>query len=164
VYDQHIVHERILYEKLKNEYHQHKISSQALLVPIKVSLTLKQIDLFKEKINFFRDFGFEIDQFNDLDFLIRSVPALETKDSFENIFFEILNGLNKINSKNEVIENMIISMSCRSAIKANEKLSFSEMEKLISQLHEIGRFTCPHGRPITFKISLLDMEKGFKRK
>ncbi|MGL5088707.1 MAG: DNA mismatch repair endonuclease MutL [Cetobacterium sp.] len=164
VYDQHIVHERILYEKLKNEYQQHKIASQSLLLPIKVSLTLKQIELFKDKTQFFEEFGFEIDQFNDSDFLIRSVPVLETKDSFENIFFEILVGLNKVNSKNEVIENMIISMSCRGAIKANEKLSIPEMEKLISQLHKIGRFTCPHGRPITFKISLLDMEKGFKRK
>ncbi|MGL5545136.1 MAG: DNA mismatch repair endonuclease MutL [Cetobacterium sp.] len=164
VYDQHIVHERILYEKLKAEYEEHRISSQALLVPIKVSLTLKQIDLLKDKIKFFEDFGFEIDQFNDSDFLIRAVPTIKTKDSFENIFFEILGGLNKVNSKNEVIENMIISMSCRGAIKANEKLSIPEMEKLILELHKIGRFTCPHGRPITFKISLLDMEKGFKRK
>lgn len=164
IYDQHIVHERILYEKLKNEYAQHKIASQALLVPIKVTLTLKQIETLKEKINFFEDFGFEIDQFNDMDFLIRSVPTLDTKDSFENIFFEILEGINKVNSKNEVIENMIISMSCRGAIKANEKLTIPEMEKLILELHKVGRFTCPHGRPITFKISLLDIEKGFKRK
>ncbi|MGL5797489.1 MAG: DNA mismatch repair endonuclease MutL, partial [Cetobacterium sp.] len=149
IYDQHIVHERILYEQLKNEYLQHKIASQALLVPIKVSLSIKQIELLKDKKEFFKEFGFEIDQFNDSDFLIRSVPVLNTKDSFENIFFEILNGLNKVNSKNEVIENIIISMSCRGAIKANENLTISEMEELISQLHEIGRFTCPHGRPIT---------------
>lgn len=164
IYDQHIVHERILYEKLKREYAEHKLASQALLVPIKISLTLKQIEILKEKIKFFEDFGFEIDQFNDMDFLIRSVPTLDTKDSFENIFFETLEGINKVNSKNEVIENMIISMSCRGAVKANEKLTIPEMEKLILELHEIGRFTCPHGRPITFKISLLDMEKGFKRK
>ncbi|MCQ8212569.1 DNA mismatch repair endonuclease MutL [Cetobacterium somerae] len=164
IYDQHIVHERILYEKLKEEYTQHKIASQALLVPIKITLTLKQIEVLKEKINFFEDFGFEIDQFNDMDFLIRSVPTLDTKDSFENIFFEILEGIDKVNSKNEVIENMIISMSCRGAIKANEKLTILEMEKLILELHKFGRFTCPHGRPITFKISLLDIEKGFKRK
>lgn len=164
IYDQHIVHERILYEKLKQEYAQHRIASQALLVPIKVSLTLKQVEVLKEKLNFFEDFGFEIDQFTDMDFLIRSVPTLDNKDSFENIFFEILEGISKTNSKNEVIESMIISMSCRGAVKANEKLSIPEMEKLILELHKIGRFTCPHGRPITFKISLLDMEKGFKRK
>lgn len=164
IYDQHIVHERILYEKLKQEYAQHRVASQALLVPIKVSLTLKQVEVLKEKLNFFEDFGFEIDQFTDMDFLIRSVPTLDNKDSFENIFFEILEGISKTNSKNEVIESMIISMSCRVAVKANEKLSIPEMEKLILELHKIGRFTCPHGRPITFKISLLDMEKGFKRK
>lgn len=164
IYDQHIVHERILYEKLKQEYAQHRVASQALLVPIKVSLTLKQVEVLKEKLNFFEDFGFEIDQFTDMDFLIRSVPTLDNKDSFENIFFEILEGVSKTNSKNEVIESMIISMSCRGAVKANEKLSIPEMEKLILELHKIGRFTCPHGRPITFKISLLDMEKGFKRK
>lgn len=164
IYDQHIVHERILYEKLKQEYAQHRVASQALLVPIKVSLTLKQVEVLKEKLNFFEDFGFEIDQFTDMDFLIRSVPTLDNKDSFENIFFEILEGISKTNSKNEVIESMIISMSCRGAVKANEKLSIPEMEKLILELHKIGRFTCPHGRPITFKISLLDMEKGFKRK
>ena len=164
IYDQHIVHERILYEKLKREYENHKVISQALLVPIKVRLDLKQIEVLNDKLDFFKDFGFEIDQFNDSEYLIRSVPSISTKDSFENIFFEILDGLNKINSKNEIIESMIISMSCRGAVKANEKLSHFEMEKLLLELHEIGRFTCPHGRPITFKISLLDMEKGFKRK
>ncbi|MBC2850526.1 DNA mismatch repair endonuclease MutL [Cetobacterium sp. 8H] len=164
IYDQHIVHERILYEKLKEQYQNQKISSQHLLVPIKVSLSSKECELLKEKINYFEDFGFEIDAFNDNDFLIRSVPNLSIKDSFENVFFEILEGLKKVKSKNEVIENMIISMSCKGAIKANEKLSIYEMEKLIKELHEIGEFTCPHGRPITFKVSLLDMEKGFKRK
>lgn len=164
IYDQHIVHERILYEKLKLQYAEHKVASQALLVPIKVSLTLKQMEILREKLSFFENFGFEIDQFNDMDFLIRAVPTLETKDSFENIFFETLDGISKVNSKNEVIESMIISMSCRGAVKANEKLSIFEMEKLILELHKIGRFTCPHGRPITFKISLFDMEKGFKRK
>ncbi|MEG1583221.1 MAG: DNA mismatch repair endonuclease MutL [Cetobacterium sp.] len=164
IYDQHIVHERILYEKLKEQYQSQKISSQHLLVPIKISLSLKECEILKEKINYFEDFGFEIDAFNDNDFLIRSVPNLPIKDSFENVFFEILEGLKKVKSKNEVIENMIISMSCKGAIKANEKLSIYEMEKLIKELHEIGEFTCPHGRPITFKVSLLDMEKGFKRK
>lgn len=164
IYDQHIVHERILYEKLKKQYTYHKISSQHLLVPIKVTLSFKESELFKEKSSYFENFGFEIDQFNENDFLIRSVPNFPTKDSFENIFFEVLNGLKKVKSKNEVIENMIISMSCRGAIKANEKLSIYEMEKLIKELHEIGEFTCPHGRPITFKVSLMDMEKGFKRK
>ena len=164
IYDQHIVHERILYEKLKKEFQNQKLSSQQLLVPIKVTLTPKESVFLKENLSHFKDFGFEIDYFSDNDFLIRAVPSLETKNSFENIFFEVLENLKKTKTRNEIIENMIISMSCRGAVKANEKLSHSEMEKLIIDLHEIGEFTCPHGRPITFKLSLLDMEKGFKRK
>ncbi|WP_297487183.1 DNA mismatch repair endonuclease MutL [uncultured Cetobacterium sp.] len=164
IYDQHVVHERILYEKLKKQYSNKKISSQNLLVPIQVSLSLNEIEILNNNLKFFEEFGFEIDPFNDKDFLIRAVPNIDLKNSIENIFFNILRGLNKINSKNEVIENMIISMSCKGAIKANEKLSIYEMEKLITELIDIGEFTCPHGRPITFKVSLNDMEKGFKRK
>lgn len=164
IYDQHIVHERILYEKLKKQYYNKKIVSQKLLVPIKLSLTSNEMELFKEKYQYFNDFGFEIDEFNLNELLLRAVPSIPLKDSFENIFFNILNGLKKINSKNEVVENMIISMSCKGAIKINEKLSLHEMEMLINELHEIGNFTCPHGRPITFKITLLEIEKGFKRK
>lgn len=164
IYDQHIVHERILYEKFKKLYKNKKILSQKLLVPIKITLSNEEMELFKEKYHYFHDFGFEIDEFNIQELLIRSVPSIPMKDSFENIFFDILKGLKKINSKNEVIENMIISMSCKGAIKINEKLSLNEMQTLINELHEIGNFTCPHGRPITFKITLLEIEKGFKRK
>lgn len=164
IYDQHIVHERILYEHLKDEYYNKKIISQNLLIPVKVSLSLKECDLLKEKQNFFTEFGFEIDQFNDQEFLIRSVPNIDLKDSIENIFFEILEGIKKTNSKNEVIEKMIISMSCKGAIKAHQKLSLEEMQKLIEELHNIGEYTCPHGRPITMTITLNEMEKGFKRK
>lgn len=164
LYDQHIVHERILYEKLKRQYSNKKINSQKLLVPIKITLNSKEQDIFKEKIEYFENFGFEIDEFNNNEFLIRSVPAIEFKDSFENIFFTILEGIKKFNSKNEVIESMIISMSCKGAIKINEKLSICEMEKIIAELHSIGNFTCPHGRPIIFKISKHEIEKGFKRK
>lgn len=164
IYDQHVVHERILYEKLKKQYYNKKVSSQSLLVPIQVSLSLNEIEILNNNLTILEEFGFEIDPFNNNDFIIRSVPALDYKNSIENILFDILKGLKKTNSKNEIIENMIISMSCKGAVKANEKLSIYEMEKLINELIDIGEFTCPHGRPITFKVSLNDMEKGFKRK
>ncbi len=164
LYDQHIVHERILYEKLKKEYEGKKIISQSLLVPIRVTVIPKQYDLFKKNISLFQDFGFEIDEFSESELLIRAVPNFETKDSFENIFFEILSGIDKLNSKNEVIESFIISLSCRGAIKANQKLDIFEMESLLSQLHRIGKFSCPHGRPIIFRLGLNEIEKGFKRK
>lgn len=163
IYDQHIVHERILYEKLKEEYYSSEVSSQQLLVPIRVLVDPRERELVFENIESFSKFGFEIDEFGDNEILIRAVPIMNFRDSIENIFREILMNLRENKSK-DIRENIIISMSCRGAVKANEKLTQDEMEIMIEKLHEIGEYTCPHGRPIIIKITMNDLEKLFKRK
>lgn len=163
IYDQHIVHERILYEKLKEEYYSSEVSSQQLLVPIRVLVDPRERELVFENIESFNKFGFEIDEFGDNEILIRAVPIMNFRDSIENIFREILMNLRENKSK-DIRENIIISMSCRGAVKANEKLTQDEMEIMVEKLHEIGEYTCPHGRPIIIKITMNDLEKMFKRK
>lgn len=163
IYDQHIVHERILYEKLKEEYYNSEVSSQQLLVPIRVLVDPRERELVFENIESFNKFGFEIDEFGDNEILIRAVPIMNFRDSIENIFREILMNLRENKSK-DIRENIIISMSCRGAVKANEKLTQDEMEIMVEKLHEIGEYTCPHGRPIIIKITMNDLEKLFKRK
>lgn len=163
IYDQHIVHERILYEKLKKEYYGTEVSKQQLLVPIRIVLDPREKELVFENIESFNNFGFEIDEFAENEIVIRSVPVMNFRDSTENIFRNIIKNL-KEDKNRDIRENIIISMSCRGAVKANEKLTLSEMEIMIKQLHEIGEYTCPHGRPIIIKISLNDLEKMFKRK
>lgn len=163
IYDQHIVHERILYEKLKEEYYSSEVSSQQLLVPIRVLVDPRERELVFENIESFNKFGFEIDEFGDNEILIRAVPIMNFRDSIENIFREILMNLRENKSK-DIRENIIISMSCKGAVKANEKLTQDEMEIMVEKLHEIGEYTCPHGRPIIIKITMNDLEKLFKRK
>lgn len=163
IYDQHIVHERILYENLKNEYYNREVSSQQLLVPIRVLVDPREREIVFENIESFNKFGFEIDEFGDNEILIRAVPIMNFRDSIENIFREILMNLRENKSK-DIRENIIISMSCRGAVKANEKLTQDEMEIMVEKLHEIGEYTCPHGRPIIIKITMNDLEKLFKRK
>ena len=163
IYDQHIVHERILYEKLKEEYYSSEVSSQQLLVPIRVLVDPRERELVFENIESFNKFGFEIDEFGDNEILIRAVPIMNFRDSIENIFREILMNLRE-NKAKDIRENIIISMSCRGAVKANEKLTQDEMEIMVEKLHEIGEYTCPHGRPIIIKITMNDLEKLFKRK
>lgn len=163
IYDQHIVHERILYEKLKKEYYNTKVSSQQLLVPIRILVDPREKELVFENIENFSKFGFEIDEFGDNEILIRSVPIMNFRDSVENIFREILKNLRE-NKTKDIREEIIISMSCRGAVKANEKLTQDEMEIMVKKLHQIGEYTCPHGRPIIIKITLDDLEKLFKRK
>lgn len=163
IYDQHIVHERILYEKLKAQYYGTKVSMQQLLVPIRILVDPRERELIFEEEENFTKAGFEIDRFSDNEILIRAVPMLDLRDSIENIFREILKNI-KENRNIDIRESILISMSCKGAIKANEKLNPEEMERIVRELHEIGEYTCPHGRPIITKITRDDLEKLFKRK
>ena len=163
IYDQHIIHERILYEKLKQEYYNHSMSKQNLLVPIRFELDPREKQLALENIEIFSSFGFDIDDFDKNEILLRSIPTMNLRDSYENIFREILDNISK-NKDVDIRENIIVSMSCKGAIKANYKLTIEEMYSMVAKLHEVGEYTCPHGRPIIVKMSLLDLEKLFKRK
>ncbi len=163
IYDQHIIHERILYEKLKQEYYNHSMSKQNLLVPIRFELDPREKQLALENIEIFSSFGFNIDDFDKNEILLRSIPTMNLRDSYENIFREILDNISK-NKDVDIRENIIVSMSCKGAIKANHKLTIEEMYSMVAKLHEVGEYTCPHGRPIIVKMSLLDLEKLFKRK
>ena len=163
IYDQHIIHERILYEKLKQEYYNHSMSKQNLLVPIRFELDPREKQLALENTEIFSSFGFDIDDFDKNEILLRSIPTMNLRDSYENIFREILDNISK-NKYIDIRENIIVSMSCKGAIKANHKLTIEEMYSMVAKLHEVGEYTCPHGRPIIVKMSLLDLEKLFKRK
>lgn len=163
IYDQHIIHERILYEKLKKQYYGTEVSMQQLLVPVRVLVDPREKEIIFENSENFLKAGFEIDRFSDNEILIRAIPIIDLRDSIENIFRNILKNI-KENRNLDIRESILISMSCRGAIKANEKLEISEMEKIIRELHEIGEYTCPHGRPIIVKITRDDLEKLFKRK
>lgn len=163
IYDQHIVHERILYEKLKSQYYGTEVSMQQLLVPIRVMVDPRERELIFEEEENFSKAGFEVDRFSDNEILIRAVPMIDFRDSIENIFRNILKNI-KENRNVDIRESILISMSCKGAIKANERLTYEEMEKIVRELHEIGEYTCPHGRPIIVKISRDDLEKLFKRK
>lgn len=163
IYDQHIVHERILYEKLKSQYYGTEVSMQQLLVPIRVMVDPRERELIFEEEENFSKAGFEVDRFSDNEILIRAVPMIDFRDSIENIFKNILKNI-KENRNVDIRESILISMSCKGAIKANERLTYEEMEKIVGELHEIGEYTCPHGRPIIVKISRDDLEKLFKRK
>ena len=164
IYDQHVVHERILYEELKKKYYIEDVKKQFLLVPVKIELSITDIDKILENLELFESYGFEIDEFGEREIVVRAVPAVKLKESIENIILDIMEKIGETTDKDDIREKIIISMSCKGAIKAGEKLDYSEMESLIDKLHELGKYTCPHGRPIIVKIPFNDLEKRFKRK
>lgn len=163
IYDQHIIHERVLYEKYKRLYYDKKISTQQLLMPIKFKISNKDKELIEENIEILKKFGFEIDFFEKNDILIRGIPNFKILCSIEELMKNIIEDLKNYRVKNSLLEESIIMSSCKGAIKANQKLSFEEMKILLDKLFEMEEYTCPHGRPILLKMSLNDIERHFGR-
>ena len=164
IYDQHIIHERILYEELKDKFYNKKIESQHLLLPLKMEVTVIEKNIIFENIDVFQNFGFDIDEFSENEIVIRAVPAFDFRDSIENVFLQLLLDLKNEVEIKDLRENIIISMSCKGAIKAGQKLDISEMQNMVRRIHEVGKYTCPHGRPIIVKLSKNDLDKMFGRK
>ena len=164
IYDQHIIHERILYEELKEKFYSKRMESQQLLVPQKMQLNQIDKGILLENINIFQEFGFDIDEFSENEIIFRSLPAFDFRDTIQNVFIDLLENLKKDIEIKDLREQIIISISCKGAIKAGQKLEMSEMESMVKKLHEVGKYTCPHGRPIIVNITKNDLDKMFGRK
>jgi len=164
IYDQHIIHERILYEELKDKFYSKKLDSQQLLIPQKIEVTAVEKSIILENQETFSEFGFDIDQFSDNEMLLRAVPAFDFREDVKNVFHKLLEDLKDENEIKDLRENIIISMSCKGAVKAGQKLDMGEMQNMVRRLHEVGKYTCPHGRPIIVKLTKNDLDKMFGRK
>ena len=164
IYDQHIIHERILYEELKDKFYNRRLESQQLLIPQKIEVTAVEKSIISENQEIFNEFGFDIDQFSDNEILLRAVPAFDFREDVKNVLQKLLEDLKNENEIKDLRENIIISMSCKGAVKAGQKLDMGEMRNMVRRLHEVGKYTCPHVRPIIVKLTKNDLDKMFGRK
>ena len=164
IYDQHIIHERILYEEMKDKFYNRKLESQQLLIPQKIEVTAVEKSIISENQEIFSEFGFDIDQFSDNEMLLRAVPAFDFREDVKNVLQKLFEDLKNENEIKDLRENIIISMSCKGAVKAGQKLDMDEMRNMVRRLHEVGKYTCPHGRPIIVKLTKNDLDKMFGRK
>ncbi len=162
--DQHAAHERIRYEAIrKNGY---KADTQLLLMPISVNLTPAEKVTALEKRELLLSMGFEIEEFGTNAVVLRSLPADCPFDMGEGLFIEILEVISggESGSISAMLDKAVYTIACRSAIKANQSLSLPELEKLYAEAMALeGITTCPHGRPITVKLTKYQIEKMFGR-
>ena len=160
--DQHAADERVKYEKFMGSY----IDSskvQILVSPVRLSLNAKEYAVLGENLSVFRDLGFDIEEFDDSSFVLRSVPSffgtVETKGRVMDIIGE-LTDTKKSTSLEKRREDIIIRMSCKAAIKAGKELGISEMKKLVSVLFRCKNpYSCPHGRPTVVRFNHYELEK-----
>ncbi len=166
VVDQHVAHERILYERFRRSLGRVPVERQALLMPETLHFESRQAVLLEEHREELAQLGFELDPFGAGSFLLRSAPAA-------------LRGRDPVKILREVVEQMVeggsgcvapardavwIMAACKMAVKAGDPLSHAEMEKLLLDLGETENpYLCPHGRPITLVLGRGDLERRFKR-
>lgn len=164
--DQHAAHEKILFEKFRNQIKNRDVISQILLTPVVIEMSAEDFAYYLENKNIFEESGFSLELFGDNTISIREAPMLLGKVSTKNFFLEILDNIKNMGKGNieEVKHNMIASLACKAAIKANHTLSYDEMCSLVEELRYIEEpFNCPHGRPTIIRLPLKEIEKKFKR-
>jgi len=167
IIDQHVAHERILYEYLCGLKGPTAIEKQRLLVPQTLHLDRRSSVLLREKLGELTDIGFEMEPFGGESYVVRAVPAaIRNKDPLKilaDLVDELVEG--SINRKLAPTREQIwITSSCKMAVKAGDPLSIAEMEKLISDLATTENpYLCPHGRPITVTLGRDALLRMFKR-
>ena len=166
IIDQHAAHEKILFEKYFKSIESGNIVVQQLLVPTILDLSLEDFSYYEENKSIFSEAGFVIEHFGGETITIKEVPYFLGRLDAKKLFNEILENLKLLGSGKtaEVKLNKIASMACRAAIKANDYLTYEEMDKLIEDLRYINDpFHCPHGRPIILKFTEYELNKKFRR-
>ncbi len=166
IVDQHAAHERIVYETLKKSLLSSRIEIQNLLIPHEMEFSLKEKGTLLEKGDLLAHFGIELDHFGGNAFLLRAVPALLKNVNWQMLISEFISNLEEGNQTNnaDITDKAVTLMACHGAIRAGQRLTFTEMSNLLHQLKEMDLPTnCPHGRPIFKQFTFYEMSKMFKR-
>ena len=168
ILDQHAAHERIMYEKVKNNYYSDSSKdSQMLLLPDIITLTHKEMEIAKDNMEMFKKAGFSLEEFGENTIKLTGVPTVCIDLDNKELFLETLDEINTVarTAKQEKEERFIATVACKAAVKANMVLTREEVESLMDKLLALPNpFTCPHGRPTAIKMSKYDIERKFARK
>ena len=167
IIDQHAAHERINYEMITKKYRESEVEITELLVPLQVELPTSEYNIFLENKEILTKLGFVIEEFGINTIIIKAHPTWINK-GFKNadlksiIDLVITNG--KKFNKEKFLDSLAKMVSCKMSIKANEKLSFEEMDALLKDLVKCDNpYNCCHGRPSIMKFTNYELEKMFKR-
>ncbi len=166
IIDQHAAHEKVKYERLMKQYREKEILSQTLMPPVIVSLSGQEKSVYQEYAEVFEKLGFEVEAFGGNEYALRRVPVDLYGCSEKEMFLEVLDELAEGTGRGslKVVEEKIASMSCKAAVKGNNRLSSAEAEMLIDELLTLENpYNCPHGRPTIISMDKQEMEKKFKR-
>ena len=167
IIDQHAAHERVLYERTLKGMKTREFTSQYLSPPIILTLSMQEARLLEEHIDRFTRIGFEIEPFGSEEYAVRAVPdnlfGIAKKELLMEMIDDLGDGLNTSMTP-DLIDEKVASMSCKAAVKGNNRLSAQEVDALIGELLTLDNpYHCPHGRPTIIAMTKRELEKKFKR-
>ncbi len=167
IIDQHAAHERVLYERTLKEMKTREFTSQYLSPPIILNLSMQEAEVLNTHKDRFAQLGFEIEEFGGEAYAVRAVPANLFGIAKKELLLEMLDALSdglNTSMTPELIDEKVASMSCKAAVKGNNRLSAREVDALIGELLLLDNpYHCPHGRPTIIAMSKRELEKKFKR-
>jgi DNA mismatch repair protein MutL len=167
IVDQHVAHERILFEQHLRARREGALGGQRMLAPLIVELNPRQLVTFEQIADELRANGFEAELMGARTVAIQAAPAGISSADAEKLLFEILDGIARENqaiSIDSLQSKIAASTACHAAIKVNTPLDHTKMEWLLSELAKTEYpMSCPHGRPVVLRYSVRDIERAFKR-
>ncbi len=163
--DQHAAHEKILYERFMNHLKVKDMDTQMIMPPVIIELNMQQEDAYKRNKQAFSRLGFEIEEFGGNAYKVNGLPAGLPNINLKQMLIDMIDGLTDDNSTDlDIITERVATMSCKAAVKGNNKLSFEEAKELIEELMQAENpYNCPHGRPTLIVMSKYEVERKFKR-
>lgn len=166
IIDQHAAHEKVYYERFVKQFKNREIHSQYISPPLIVTLNLQEEVILKANMEYFQQFGFEIEPFGGKEYCISAVPSELYGMEEEELFLDMLDHLSGDGEKNalQLFTARLATMACKAAVKGNHKMSPAEADTLIDELLTLDNpYHCPHGRPTIISMSKSELEKKFKR-
>ena len=167
ILDQHAAHERVNYEMIKKKFHDSEVTITEMLVPLAIELSTSDFNIFMENKSVLDELGFKIEEFGINTIVIKAHPTWLAKnfegDNLRSIFDLVITSGKNFN-KDRFLDSLAKMVSCKMSVKANEHLSFEEMDQLLKDLVKCDNpYNCCHGRPSIMRFSSYELEKMFKR-
>lgn len=165
IIDQHAAHERLIFNRLKEQMQRREILRQPMLLPFILNLNAFESAFIRENLENIRAIGFDIDEFGDNAFKVSAVPLDLQEIDLKAFFNEILGDVSGYRSVKleDILKDKLATAACKAAIKGGMDLTREEVDRLFALMDGDMGLKCPHGRPVVVKMTRTEIEKMFKR-
>lgn len=168
IIDQHAAHERVTFERLKKLFQTEHKETQPLLFPQRIELDAMRAETLGDSLDFFENAGFEIEPFGGQTFALKAVPAVLQRAKAEPLIRDAIDdlaGFGRSDRVDEAMESVLSRMACHGSVRGPTALTNEECDALLQQMDEIDfKANCPHGRPVYYRLPLIELEESFDRR